>query len=534
MCSLITYTKEDMLSILDEHCMGMSPPQSLPILTIDRVRNIKINEKSSMLWERNVNKEIINGFKSLGSDGQLKRAENKWEIKNKNILNVVNALLNKMTSETFVKLSKELCELHIKNSHVLKDIIHMIYDKATMEHSFCDIYTKLCLEIISNMGNWDFIKLVKSDNSYYWIIDVENDEEVSGPFDSLEECNYNGNNVVKYTEDFKLIRLNIDNSVIVKTYNCDNNFYISSDKLNNYNYNGPFESERNALEHARLNINFKRYLLNVCQREFVSELNMTEDTEEQFKLKHKKIGNIKLIGELYNSQVIKDEIIFSCLRKLLNDDTDLSIEQMCILLNVIGKTLYMKHREVVEQYFTSLKGIKFTMSSRIRFMIEDLIDFKKNNWIKPRQERGEKVNIMTDEVVHRKVKNMVEEFSINKNIDDVILYFEEIPMSSRSKFVEKIVDRSITDEKLIDDIIMIISRLNLKGMHVKEGFSPIWEFLDDIIIDSPNSPIIISKLLKLFIEKKYITTDWLVNKSKLHSMSDYPLCTKSNEILKLI
>ena len=83
MCSLITYTKEDMLSILDEHCMGMSPPQSLPILTIDRVRNIKINEKSSMLWERNVNKEIINGFKSLGSDGQLKRAENKWEIKRK-------------------------------------------------------------------------------------------------------------------------------------------------------------------------------------------------------------------------------------------------------------------------------------------------------------------------------------------------------------------------------------------------------------------------------------------------------------------
>jgi|LauGreDrversion4_2_1035121.scaffolds.fasta_scaffold00911_11 hypothetical protein len=117
---------------------------------------------------------------------------------------------------------------------------------------------------------------------------------------------------------------------------------------------------------GNFNIQFKRFLLNMCQNEFEKRNRMT--------------GNIVFIGQLFKTQMISEQIIHSCLDKLIDDPTGENIECICKLLEIAGGSM----RENLDENFKKLKSIsenKIIIDSRRRFMIKDLIELKQNNWV---------------------------------------------------------------------------------------------------------------------------------------------------------
>lgn len=150
-------------------------------------------------------------------------------------------------------------------------------------------------------------------------------------------------------------------------------------------------------------ITFKVMLLNQCQAEFEkhkdsksdeevdqkainNELNeqkkkeMTESFEEKkFKLRRRAVGTVRFIGELYKIKMLNDKIMHECIKLLLSNEDEDSLECLCKLLTTIGKSMETpsgknaedKDKEPLKEYFEKLEAIanqktKLQVCSRIR------------------------------------------------------------------------------------------------------------------------------------------------------------------------
>uniref|UniRef100_A0A3P9N4I0 Eukaryotic translation initiation factor 4 gamma, 1a n=1 Tax=Poecilia reticulata TaxID=8081 RepID=A0A3P9N4I0_POERE len=82
-----------------------------------------------------------------------------------------------------------------------------------------------------------------------------------------------------------------------------------------------------------------------------------------------------------------------CVVKLLKNHDEESLECLCRLLSTIGKDLdFEKAKPRMDQYFNQMDKIikERKTSSRIRFMLQDVLDLRRNNWVPRRGEQGPK------------------------------------------------------------------------------------------------------------------------------------------------
>ncbi|XP_041425852.1 eukaryotic translation initiation factor 4 gamma 3 isoform X18 [Xenopus laevis] len=174
-------------------------------------------------------------------------------------------------------------------------------------------------------------------------------------------------------------------------------------------------------------VNFRKLLLNRCQKEFEkdkaeddvfekkqSELELATMPEEKTRLqeeleeakdkaRRRSIGNIKFIGELFKLKMLTEAIMHDCVVKLLKNHDEESLECLCRLLTTIGKDLdFEKAKPRMDQYFHQMVKIikERKTSSRIRFMLQDVIDLRLNNWVSRRADQGPK----TIEQIHKEAK----------------------------------------------------------------------------------------------------------------------------------
>ncbi|CAO2835228.1 unnamed protein product [Amaranthus hypochondriacus] len=158
-------------------------------------------------------------------------------------------------------------------------------------------------------------------------------------------------------------------------------------------------------------ITFKRLLLNKCQEEFErnereeeeankadGDVEQTEEEREQKRLntRRRMLGNIRLIGELYKKRMLTERIMHECIKKLLgqyqNPDEE-NIEALCKLMSTIGVMIdHYKAKEHMDAYFDIMGQLSNNMklSSRVRFMLKDAIDLRKNKWQQRRKVEGPK------------------------------------------------------------------------------------------------------------------------------------------------
>uniref|UniRef100_A0A3B5Q7H1 Eukaryotic translation initiation factor 4 gamma 1 n=1 Tax=Xiphophorus maculatus TaxID=8083 RepID=A0A3B5Q7H1_XIPMA len=161
-------------------------------------------------------------------------------------------------------------------------------------------------------------------------------------------------------------------------------------------------------------VNFRKLLLNRCQKEFEKD----KDDDEIFEKKQKELeadevkqrlieeledakdkarrrslGNIKFIGELFKLKMLTEVIMHDCIVKLLKNHDEESLECLCRLLSTIGKDLdFEKAKPRMDQYFNQMEKIikERKTTSRIRFMLQDVLDLRRNNWVPRRGDQGPK------------------------------------------------------------------------------------------------------------------------------------------------
>jgi len=153
---------------------------------------------------------------------------------------------------------------------------------------------------------------------------------------------------------------------------------------------------------------FKRLILNQCQAEFerennqdpaeVAKMSKEERTAHGKFLKKRMLGTIRLIGELYKRKMLSSTIMTSCVFILFGDvknPQDENVEALCKLLATVGKMLEQDksyNKISMNNLMQQLQVVAAhpTLSSRLRFMIQDVQDLWKANWKSRTKETGAK------------------------------------------------------------------------------------------------------------------------------------------------
>ncbi|KAF8412497.1 hypothetical protein HHK36_000462 [Tetracentron sinense] len=160
-------------------------------------------------------------------------------------------------------------------------------------------------------------------------------------------------------------------------------------------------------------ITFKKLILNKCQEEFEGgerqkaetnrdeeegEIKCSEKETEEKKTQTRKrmLGNIRLIGEFYKKRMLTEKIMHECIKKLLgqyqNPEGE-DIEGLCKLMSTVGEMIdHPKAKERLNAYFEMMEQLSnnVKLSYRVRLMLKDVIDLRKNKWQQKRTVEGPK------------------------------------------------------------------------------------------------------------------------------------------------
>lgn len=157
---------------------------------------------------------------------------------------------------------------------------------------------------------------------------------------------------------------------------------------------------------------FKKKLLTHCQNEFekiskdekadarLKELDQCKDPEkrqeleeEERKFRRRSVGIVRFIGELFKFNMLTQKIISKCIKHLLSCDQEESLECLCKLLTTVGQMMEKTNFDFAP-YISQMQDLvnmkKLKISSRVRFMLQDVIDLKKTKWVPRRTDLNPK------------------------------------------------------------------------------------------------------------------------------------------------
>lgn len=259
----------------------------------------------------------------------------------KALAKAVRSILNKLTPQKFDRLVDQFKELTVDTEEKLKLCTDLVFEKALDEPAFSVAYARMC-NVLS------LKKVPKADNS------------------STEAS-------------FRAMLITL----------CQREFekdYITEDQKN---------AHAAALEAAGEDEEARKRL--------VEEFDALE-----LKQRRRSLGNIRFIGELFKQKMIPANIMHAIIVKLLKATDEESLESLCQFLTTVGQILEevtkqkMGTTAVFDSYFEQMAGIiqEKKTSSRVRFLMQDVIDLRRNNWVSRRKETGPK----TIEEIHKEAK----------------------------------------------------------------------------------------------------------------------------------
>ncbi|CAG2119608.1 unnamed protein product, partial [Medioppia subpectinata] len=300
------------------------------------------------------NRKIIST--SLTQDVKLHTTENAWkplakqfkdvadpdEQETLELLKKIRGILNKLTPQKYDDLSKQILSFKIDTEDRLKRVLDLVFEKAVDEPAFCLQYANLCKHLSK------FKVMVNKE---------ENAEEVKFLKLLLHKCQ--------------------------KEFEAD--IYASITDL---------KERQEEIEKCT----------DPQQKKFKREV-LDEDMRRARK---RSLGNIKLIGELYKLNMLKANIMVQCIDNLIKDADDESLECLCALLRTIGGQIELEASKSQQQtmlldaFFGKMQNVadhkdpkvKGT-SARVRFMLRDINDMRRNGW---KARRDENLPKMIDEI----------------------------------------------------------------------------------------------------------------------------------------
>ncbi|KAF0443999.1 ARM repeat-containing protein [Gigaspora margarita] len=244
----------------------------------------------------------------------------------------VKALLNKLTLEKFDSISDQIIEYANKSKferdgRMLKEVIRLTFEKSCDEPNFSQMYAQLCRKMMERV-------------------------------------------------DPEIVDENVTNA------------------------------EGKFVQGGTL---FRKYLLNRCQEDFEKgwKVNVPVPSNEKgepdlmsdeyytaARAKRHGLGLIRFIGELFKLNMLTERIMHECVKKLLTVQNAIpeeeEMESLCKLMTTVGQQLdHAKAKSHMDAYFHRMEDISKNskLSSRIKFMLMDVIDLRNNSWV-PRRDNN--------------------------------------------------------------------------------------------------------------------------------------------------
>jgi hypothetical protein len=210
-------------------------------------------------------------------------------------------------------------------------------------------------------------------------------------------------------------------------------------------------------------------LLKKCQEEFYDPEHTSiafpfhMDEEERIaRLREIKLGNIRLIGDFYLQNIIPIKIISECVDFLLCKIDDLNIRTLCELIKKICKKLYFEDLILLERASGALEKLyedkpiengkeKYNVSSKIKFLILDVLDIKKTSWGIQQEDQLRKKSDFVSEIRSRKNSEIPNGGSRKSSINPT-----NVEYIRRSRFNSRADELKIAKEaspNLINDLV---------------------------------------------------------------------------------
>ena len=316
------------------------------------------------------------------------------------LINDVRAILNKITPQSFEKLTDQLCQIPIGTNPMLDKLIELVFEKAVNEPNFANLYSDMCHALEKQSRHWGFLQIVhlRDTNEYTWVQDLDVDNDISGPFDSAKDAIADVLSESPMGAKPQSIKVNIDEvsittlgpcQVLLKVYTDgslapNTQYFVSCEEYIRENvqlFEKSFETKETAGKQAIKKNSVRNRLLYVCQNEFQSAVdrvgeydlqplrdkinehrkNQLEDArlaleaeleEKEFKVKRRMLGNVRFIGELFKKGMMQAQVMHQIIKALsciVNDQDEpvafkdpvpeYDLEMLCKLLHTTGAML---------------------------------------------------------------------------------------------------------------------------------------------------------------------------------------------------
>lgn len=205
-----------------------------------------------------------------------------------------------------------------------------------------------------------------------------------------EFINFVNNEVVSEIQINEIINIILNKVCLDNTYI---NLYASI-CLELYDFNIKGEKYTNNNIHKYKKINFKNRLIHICINKNDAYIDNFIDNKINGTNKRHFINNTKFLSELFNYNMIHLNLLEIYIEKIIKlyfkykKEEKINLYEILIvsiieLFSICGKNLDSKlYKNKLNSYLITLSVIKETSSRRIKYLIMDLEDLRKNNWIK--------------------------------------------------------------------------------------------------------------------------------------------------------
>ena len=327
--------------------------------------------------------------------GQTQSEDPEEEKKQKEIKSV----LNKLTPQNFDKLVLRLIDIKFTQERSLVGLIDQIFDKSLTEPTFCELYAQLCQSLRDQLPEFENAEDGKKVTFRRVLLNKCQEEFEKGDL-SIKKTREDLDAVEKMKFDMAAVEAE---AAKAKAKEEDKEEEASASP-------GAEKSEKSEDAEAPETPKTPKVLIGVAllldqmkeaktEKDFEKkkEKCLKEIRDEELKGRRRMLGNVIFIGQLYKHQMLTEKIMHKCiveqLKNIENPEPE-SVECLCKLLTTIGGQIDQpKSKKIIDEYFRRLDQLSKNpaLDSRIRFMVQDVIDLRYNSWRLRRKVEGPKL-----------------------------------------------------------------------------------------------------------------------------------------------
>jgi len=340
--------------------------------------------------------------------GQTQSSDPEEEKKQKEIISV----LNKLTPQNFDKLILKLVEIKFDQEKSLVGLIDQIFDKSLSEPTFCELYAQLCSTLRDQLP--EFEKDGKKVNFRRVLLNKCQEEFEKGDttiknvredIEKVEALKFDPEAAAKEEAAAKAAKEAEEAEKKAKAAAAAEASEESSsdqpEKAAEGAAAGADAENADAAagkdKEAEKKKAAEKTPKTVKEFELWVKRKIRALRDEELKARRRMLGNVIFIGQLYKQQMLTDRIMHQCIVEQLgnidNPDPE-SVECLCKLMTTIGSQIDQpKSKKMIDEYFRRLDQLSKnqTLDSRIRFMVQDVIDLRYNSWRLRRKVEGPKL-----------------------------------------------------------------------------------------------------------------------------------------------